>query len=97
MSHAASNGWYLRAGRERDNRYAIVGQGDVFWTSARAVATRFDTKAEAAVEQMELVAALGIQVAVVSDCLKARQQDEAIAMMRAGPGPDRPVEHGEAA
>lgn len=65
MSQAASNGWHLRTGRERDNRYAIIEDDGVTWTAVRDVATRFNSKAEAAVEQAELVAALGISIAVV--------------------------------
>ena len=41
-----------------------TGDG-VTWTALPEIATRFDTKAEAAVEQAEIVAALGISVAVV--------------------------------
>lgn len=96
MSQAAPSGWYLRAGRERDHRYAILVDDGVTWTQVRDAATRFETKASATVEQLDLVAALGIQVSAVSDCPKARQQDEAIAMMRAGPGLLRPDEHSEA-
>ena len=65
MSQAASNGWHLRAGRERDNRYAIIDGDGVTWTAVRDAASRFDTKAEAAVEQAEIVTAMGISVVVV--------------------------------
>ena len=60
--------WYLRAGRERDNRFALLEGDGVTWTALRGGATIFDTKAEATIVQAEIVAELGIPVACISDC-----------------------------
>lgn len=74
------SGWYLRTGSARDARFAVVSSGALGWSKIPDHATRFVSKAEAAVMQMELVAEHGITVALISDCPKARQQDDAKRM-----------------
>ena len=64
--------WYLRAGRERDNRFALLEGDGVTWTALRDIATSFDTKAEATIFQAEIVAELGIPVACVSEAVTPR-------------------------
>ena len=68
------SGWYLRSGRSGAWTYAVMTPGSISLVPDFNEATRFETKADAVVAQMEIVAELGIEVSCISDCPKAAQQ-----------------------
>ena len=61
--------WYIRIGRSCAWRYLqrVNVNAPVEWTNDVNEAHRFDTKADAVMVQMELVAELGLIVACISD------------------------------
>jgi hypothetical protein len=62
--------WYIRIGRSGAWRYLrrLNVNAPVEWTDDVNEAHRFDTKADAVMVQMELVAELGVEAACISDC-----------------------------
>jgi hypothetical protein len=60
--------WYVRTGRSGAWKYAAVTPGSISLVPDLADATRFDSKADAILVQLDLVAEMGLEAACISDC-----------------------------
>jgi hypothetical protein len=62
--------WYIAVRESGSRKYLrrVNVNAPVEWTDDVNEAHRFDTKADAVMVQMELVAELGVEAACISDC-----------------------------